>query len=128
MILVDTSVVIDAIRGKDAKLEGLLAALPVAICGVVPAEVLCGAQDAAHRAKLVNHLIGSQPVIFPDALWDSVGDNLATLRKNGVTVPMSDVINATLGIHLDIEVWARDSHYVDMQKALPALKLFHEPP
>jgi len=67
-------------------------------------------------------------VIFPDALWDSVGDNLATLRKNGVTVPMSDVINATLGIHLDIEVWARDSHYVDMQKALPALKLFHEPP
>jgi predicted nucleic acid-binding protein len=34
MILVDTSVVIDYVRAKDARLQALLPTLPVAICGV----------------------------------------------------------------------------------------------
>ena len=41
---------------------------------------------------------------------------------------IADVIIATLGIHLDVEVWARDHHYLDIQKVLPVLKLFKEPP
>jgi predicted nucleic acid-binding protein len=35
MILVDTSVVIDWSRGKDAKLRLLLPSLPVAVCGAI---------------------------------------------------------------------------------------------
>ena len=49
MILVDTSVVIDDIRGKDAKLQGLIGSLPVAICGIVRAEVFCGADRDRKR-------------------------------------------------------------------------------
>ena len=39
MIIVDASVVIDYIRSQDPKLQALLLALPVAICGVTRAEV-----------------------------------------------------------------------------------------
>jgi predicted nucleic acid-binding protein len=56
MILVDTSVVIDCARGKDSKLIALLPTLPVADCGIVRTEVLCGARDAKHRADLLTVL------------------------------------------------------------------------
>jgi predicted nucleic acid-binding protein len=36
--------------------------------------------------------------------------------------------SAQLGIENDLEVWARDPHFSAMQKILPKLKLFAEPP
>jgi predicted nucleic acid-binding protein len=128
MILVDTSVVIDYTRGKDVKLRALLPTKPVALCGVVRAEVLCGARNQGDRGKLLVELAAFQNVSIPEALWDAVGDNLASLRTNGITVPLSDAVIATLAIENDIEVWARDPHFPMMQKVLPKLKLFQEPP
>jgi predicted nucleic acid-binding protein len=128
MILVDTSVVIDWSRGRDAKLRRLMPALPVAVCGVTQAEFLHGSRDPAHRQKLLNDLATFQFVPMPDALWISVGDNLAALRSNGVTVPFPDAVIATLGIENDIEVWSRDPHFPAIQTVLPRLKLFQEPP
>jgi predicted nucleic acid-binding protein len=53
MILVDTSVAIDYARGKDAKLVALMHTLPVVVCGIVRAELLCGARDPKHRSDLL---------------------------------------------------------------------------
>ena len=39
-----------------------------------------------------------------------------------------NVLLATVGIHHSLEVWARDQHFPLMQKHLPSLKLFQEPP
>lgn len=128
MILVDTSLVIDYSRGKDAKLRLLIPSLPVAVCGVTQAELLHGSRDAAHRQTLLADLAAFQFVSIPDGLWVTVGDNLATLRRKGVTVPFADAVIATVGIENDIEVWARDPHFPIMQKVLPRLKLFQEPP
>jgi len=128
VILVDTTVVIDYARGKDAKLVSLLPTLSVAVCGVVRAELLCGARDANHRASLLTLLAPFQQVSIPDSLWDTVGDNMARLRRKGITVPFPDVVVATLGIENDFEVWARDPHFAAMQKHLPGLRLFQEPP
>jgi predicted nucleic acid-binding protein len=128
MIIVDASVVIDYIRGQDPKLQALLLAFPVAICGVTRAEVLCGSRDPAHRQKLIVTLAPFHFVSLPDSLWDTVGDNLAALRSKGITVPLADAVIATLGIENDVEVWARDPHFPLIQKVLPRLKLFQEPP
>jgi predicted nucleic acid-binding protein len=128
MILVDTSVVIDWSQGKDAKLRKLIPSLPVAVCGVTQAEFLHGSRGPAHRQRLLTDLATFQFVPMPDALWIKVGDNLATLRSNGVTVPFPDAVIATLGIENDIEVWSRDPHFPTMKKILPQLKLFQEPP
>jgi len=129
MILVDTSVVIDFTRGKDAKLQALLLALPVAVCGVVRAEVLHGSLSPGHRQKLLTELAAFQFLPTPDTVWDAVGDNLAALRSKGITAPFPDAVIATLGIENDIEVWARDPHHFPkMQQVLSRLKLFQEPP
>ena len=128
MILVDTSVVIDFTKGRDAKLVGLLPTLAVSACGVTRAEVLCGARDPADRLDLLKILSGFQPAPIPDALWESVGDNLATLRAAGISVPFPDVVIATLGMQLGVEVWTRDKQFTLMQSVLSGLRLFTEPP
>jgi predicted nucleic acid-binding protein len=64
----------------------------------------------------------------PENDWDAVGDNLCALRGRGVTVPLSDVVIATVAISHDVELWTRDTHFALMLPHLPALKLFQEPP
>lgn len=63
-----------------------------------------------------------------DSIWDTVGDNLQTLRASGVTVPFADIILATIAITNDDEFWTRDAHFALIQRALPARRLFHKPP
>jgi predicted nucleic acid-binding protein len=128
MILVDTNVVIDAIRTQDPKLIGLFQAHAAAVCGVTRAEVLHGARTPAERQRFVAMLgiLGLLPM--PDALWDVVGDHLAALRAGGIVVPFQDVVIATVAIAYDIELWTRDQQFAHIQRILPALRLFQEPP
>lgn len=128
MILVETTVVIDYVRGKDTKLCALLQAVGAGVCGVVRAELLCGARDPKHRAALQTLLGTFQQVPIADAVWDAVGDTIAALRLQGVTVPFPDAVIATLALELDVEVWSTDPHFPLMQRRLPKLKLFQPPP
>lgn len=128
MILLDSSVVIDYSRGKDPKLLSLFATLSLAVCGVVRAEVLAGARSATDRSKLIGLLDSLAQVPIPEAIWDTVGDNLQTLRASGITIPFPDAVLVTVAISNGYEFWARDAHFALVQRVLPALKLFHEPP
>ena len=63
-------------RGKDAEFSGLLPTLDVAICGIVRAELLCGARHAEHCSDLGTLLATFHHLPIPETLWDTVGDNL----------------------------------------------------
>lgn len=128
MILLDSCIVIDYSRGKEAKLASLFPTLPLAVCGVVRAEVLAGARTAADRNKLIALLDSLTQIPIPDTLWDQVGDNLQLLRANGITIPFADAILVTVAISNRYEFWTRDAHFALVQPILPALKLFVEPP
>ena len=128
MILVDAGVLIDFLRTKDPKLNRLFRTEPVAICGVSRAEILAGARNARDRQKLLQFLQTFHQVITSEPLWDLTGDTLAALYSRGITVPFPDALVATIAIENGIEVWARDPHFPAMQKVLPQLKLFQEPP
>jgi predicted nucleic acid-binding protein len=128
MILVDTSVLIDFLRTKDAKLDELFRSQAVAVCGATRAEILAGARSGKDRQRLLRFLGRFHQVPMPESCWDLGGDNLGALYARGVTVPFPDALIATLGIENDIEVWARDPHFLTMQTILIQLKLFQEPP
>lgn len=128
MIVLDSSVLIDYVRGKDAKLNALLPTVIGAVCEIVRAELLCGARSPNHRADLEALLTMFHQLPIPESLWDIVGDHLARFRVQGLTVPLSDVVIATLGIEHDLEVWSNDPHFAAMQKHLPRLKLYLPPP
>ena len=128
MILADTSVVIDILRSRDSRLLDIAIDQQAVICGITRAEVLHGARDANHRAKLLRTLDLFLTVPMADGLWDQVGDVLAALRAAGLTVPLADVVIAVVAVSHDLELWAHDKHFGDIQQALPLLKLFQESP
>jgi predicted nucleic acid-binding protein len=128
MILVDTSVVIEYVRGKDAKLQALLPTLSGALCGITRAEMLHGVRDPGHRRNILSVLAAFRQVAIPDSLWDEVGDHLAALRAGGITVPFQDAVIATVAIVNGLELWARDHPFLLIQGVLPRLRLFQEPP
>ena len=128
MILVDSGVVIDYERTLDPKLDHLFRVLPVAVCGVTRAEVLHGTRSPHDRVKLLSILALFSTMLIPDDLWDHVGDNLAALRAGGVTIPFPDAVLATVAIASGCDLWTRDHHFAHIQRILPALSLFVEPP
>jgi predicted nucleic acid-binding protein len=127
MILVDASVIFDHTRNRDPRLASLFSTIPVAVCGVTRTEVLHGARNPSDRATLVALLNRFGQIPTPEATWDLAGDNLCTLRMNGLTIPLADVLLAGVAIVHDIELWTRDAHFTMIQQHLPALKLFQEP-
>lgn len=128
MILIDTSILVDSLRSGDPKISALHNAHSGVVCGVVLAELLQGARTPRERGLVIALVatLGSVPI--DDALWEDVGDNLALLRSQGVNVPLSDAIIATLAIDLRVELWTRDLHFTQMQGVLTTLRLFQEPP
>jgi predicted nucleic acid-binding protein len=128
MILVDTSVVIAQLRSGDPRLLHLFKAHDAAICGLTRAEVLYGVRTQVDHARFVAVLNAMTHVSIPDGLWDEAGLNLAMLRTAGVSVPLADAVIATLAIHLNVELWARDKHFPLIQSTIPSLRLFSEPP
>lgn len=128
MILVDSNIFIAYLRTKEAKLLSLFRTHGGATCGVVRAEVLQGVKTAAERADVRTLFAPLPHVPMPDTLWDEIGDNLALLRRRGITVPFNDGVIVTLALAIDLEVWTHDTHFPLIRTVFPALRLFVEPP
>jgi predicted nucleic acid-binding protein len=128
MTLLDASIIIDALRAKDVQLMRRMGSVGGAVCGVTRAEILSGARGAKDRAKLVTILDGFQQVSLPDAMWDEIGDLQAQLRTAGVTVPLVDAVLAVVAKSLDVDIWARDTDFNNMQRVVPTIKLYREQP
>jgi predicted nucleic acid-binding protein len=128
MILVDTSVLIEFLRTKDRRLAQHFQTLAVASCGVIRAEILAGARSAADRHRLTVFLSPFHQIATPESIWETVGDNLAILAAQGLTVPLTDMLIATVAVNNNLELWQRDRHFSDIQRILPTLRLFQEPP
>jgi predicted nucleic acid-binding protein len=56
MILVDSSVFIDAVRKRDRLLLGHFDRYDAAVCGAVRAEILCGVRSPADEVRFVTAL------------------------------------------------------------------------
>jgi predicted nucleic acid-binding protein len=128
MILTDTSVVIDYLRAPTSRLVKIIQANKAAICGVTFAEVYAGARSSTDFKKYDKALALFGLVAIVKKTWPSLGRNLSTLGAKGIVVPLPDTLIATVAIDNDLELWAHDRHFHDIQSALPKLKLFQEPP
>jgi predicted nucleic acid-binding protein len=125
-MLLDASIIIHALRGRDLQLLGQMKSLGGAVCGTTRAEVLSGARNAQDRVRLLTILDAFRQVAIPDALWDEVGLIQAQLRAGGVTVALADAVLAAVALALDEELWARDTDFQHVQRVFPTLKLYQE--
>ncbi len=128
MILTDTSVVVVYERAPTPRLRRIAVDNDAAVCGIAVAEMFAGVRTPSDEVRCRTALADFRIVPIPEALWETVGRNQARLRANGVTVPVMDTVVAALAVALNLELWAYDAHFALMQRVLPALKLFQEPP
>lgn len=125
-LVVDTSVWIDYLRGRDAalvdRLDAYLDRESVLMCGPVIAELLAGT-DPDDREELWLAL-GSLPWADLDRpAWRRVGEVAGDLRRRGTSVPLTDVAIAVAAEMAEAELWSRDGDFERIREVLPELTL-----
>ena len=99
-----------------------------AICGATLAEIYAGARSPQDFSKYDAALSIFGHVAIPKKIWPRLGRNLALLGAKGISVPFPDALIATVALEDDLELWQHDRHFPEIQKVIPALRLFQKPP
>jgi predicted nucleic acid-binding protein len=122
-ILLDTSVWIDALRGKTATIieitQGLLNDDRAVTCGPVLFEIKRGLRPP-ERKKILPLFDALVRLPFDETDWDAAGDLDTSLRKKGFTIPPMDIIIARICLHQKVFLFTLDKHF----RSVPGLKLF----
>ena len=122
-VLLDTSVWIDALRGKTpgivAVTQGLLNDDRVLTCGPVIFEIKRGLR-LPEKKKIMPLFDALIRLSFDETVWDAAGDLDASLRKKGITIPPMDVIIAQVCLYHKVFLFTLDEHF----HSVPGLKMF----
>ncbi len=122
-VLLDTSVWIDALRGKTSNIVAITQELlnddRVLTCGPVIFEIKRGLRPSA-RKKILPLFDALIRLSFDETVWDAAGDLDASLRKKGNTIPPMDVIIAQLCLHHKVFLFTLDEHF----RLVHGLKVF----
>ncbi len=126
-VLADTSVWVEYLRhgraSKAARVDDLLVAGEVVVCGPVVAELLAGAKSL-ERARLWLSLTGLPWADLGPVQWQSVGEAAARLRERAETVALTDIEIAVAAVDSSSRLWTRDSDFKRVCAVLPALQFF----
>jgi len=121
-VLVDTSVWIDAFRGRTSEIVQRTRALikedHALTCGPVIFEIKRGLR-AAERNGILALFDALVRLEVDETIWESAGDLGASLRKHGYTIPPMDLIIAQVARHHNVPLMTLDEHF----RAIPGLKL-----
>jgi len=121
-ILVDTTVWIEFFRARSKigdHLEMLLMENAVSTCGVVMFEVLQGIKSEGEKNKILGVLASLPYIEMTIKLWHRAADLSILLKKNGVNLPLSDILIAAIAAENYLSVYTLDNHF----KQIPNLKL-----
>jgi predicted nucleic acid-binding protein len=127
MVLPDTSVWIPYFRDRSGangdRLEALIVAGEVAVCGPVLAELLAGAGDSQREA--IAGTVGGLPLASLDRVaWEEVGAVARRLRQTGRTLPLTDLVIAVAAVRGGHTLWSLDSDFERIASILNGLELY----
>ena len=115
MIIIDTSAWIPGLRDRDsierAEIDRLLGEGEVAMVGPVLVELLRGARSDEDFRLLADSLAGLPFIEADHAVWMRAGQLSLTLRRQGGTVGLVDVLIAALAIEGGHRIYAKDSDF-----------------
>jgi len=125
-IIADTSVWIEFFRDERSSisihLQGLLRSGRVELTGMVLAEILQGVKGV-REAALVRKSLEALPFLETSRVaWQTAGELSAALRRKGLTIPLSDILIASVALNKDCEIFTTDPHF----GSIPGLRL-HKP-
>lgn len=114
-IIVDTCIWIEFFRQRESKhthrLKHLLRERKVIMVGMVLAEILQGVK-APKEAILVKQNLERLPYVeMTRKIWERASEISASLRSEGITIPLSDLIIAAAAFSGEHEVFTIDPHF-----------------
>jgi len=114
-IIVDTCVWIEFFRRKESDiaqhLKNLLRERKVIVVGMVMAEVLQGVKLPKEMVLVKQNLKRLPCLEITREMWEGAGEISASLRSEGVTIPLSDLIIAAAALAGKHEVFTIDPHF-----------------
>jgi predicted nucleic acid-binding protein len=127
VVLPDTSVWISYFRSSSGidgdRLEVLVKAGEVAICGPVLAELLGGAGDT-QRTAIMETVADLPWADLEPAAWQEVGPVAHRLRQAGQTLPLTDLAIAVAAARAGYTIWSLDSDFERIAPVLDGLELY----
>lgn len=126
MILADTNIFIDYFRNQNKSFNKQFDSMEIGICGIVKSELLHGAKTDDEAGNMIKTFTSFELITIDEYDWEFSGLMLQTIRSQGFTMPVTDVLIAYLGIKYDIPVWTKDHHFKIIQAVYPELKLYQE--
>jgi tRNA(fMet)-specific endonuclease VapC len=116
LIVADTDVLIDALRGRSPAaqvIEDLLRSRRLATTAISRLELGVGAQNASQRTA-VQALLAAVPILPLDADAAGIASEVgATLRSSGQTIPLADLAIAGICLALDVALLTRNRRHFE---------------
>lgn len=122
-VLADTSVWIEFFKpdspiGK--KLESLIIKNSVRICGIIFFELMQGVKSEVEKTKILEALSSIEYFEMTKSLWEKSADISASLKKQGLNVPLSDIFIAAIAIEHNLRIFTLDKHF----EQIPRVKIY----
>ena len=118
-VLIDTSVWIEFLKGKNKdivdKVKALILANRALLCGVVISELLVGVRKKKERDVLAKALGAIQYVEADKDTWILAGELGEDLSSKGINIPLTDLIIAALALKNDYKVFTSDPHFTHIK-------------
>ena len=124
-VIVDTSVLIDFLKGSDAferDVNLLIEKNRLITTGVIIAELLQGVKNPKEEQRIAGLLTAINLLEITTDLWIKAGMASSALRRKGINLPLTDVAIATLAMEHNLSVLTLDKHF----KQIPGLKIYKE--
>jgi len=114
-ILPDTCAWIDFFNARttplSAALEAALLSGAICTCGIVKYELVQGVKSKKEEQVLFAALQAVEHLEMTEPLWIKAGQQAGRLRKQGITVPLSDILIAMLALENKTSVLTIDRHF-----------------
>lgn len=123
-ILADTSVWIEFFKQRSETgdaLEALILQGSVRVCGVILFELVQGVKSEAERSKILGAVSHLPYVEMSPSLWQKTGDLSSSIRKKGLTIPLSDILIAAVALEYNLTVFTLDGHF----EQIPGLQIYN---
>lgn len=122
-VIVDTSILIEFFKGTEGiagEVSSLLQGNRLIITGIVLAELLQGMKNIKEELMLDDFLLAVMPLELTTNIWLKAGKLALSLRRKGISLPLTDVAIAALSIEHNLSIFTLDKHF----EQIPNVKIY----
>jgi len=117
-ILVDTNIWVEFFKSDSPvgdRLEKLLKTDSVWTCGIVIFELLQGVKSEKEKTTILDAMMNLEYIEMSKALWQKASKISTSLRKKGITIPVSDIFISAIAIEHKLQIFTLDKHFEEVQ-------------